>query len=218
MNQKRWKAGGIFLDLDGTLVDSSGAYIAAGRIAFQAIKKETPETKILLEIPKRIEQHLTIEDLTHGDTKEFMQFYLKAYYSATEAKNKLMPNIGETLQTLSEKAKLALITMRHCPNQVIQKELDYFGIAKYFTYIVTAMDTAKPKPSPDALIRCVEALDLEMCDCLIVGDSVNDVRAGKAAGARTVAVLSGLYTHKELIREFPDLILPDVTTLPEFVK
>jgi HAD superfamily hydrolase (TIGR01549 family) len=218
MNQKRWKAKGIFLDLDGTLVDSSGAYISAGKIAFQAIKKETPETKILLEIPKRIEQHLTIDDLTQGDTKEFMQIYLKAYYSATETKTKLMPNIVETLQSLSKKAKLALITMRNCPNQVIQKELDYFGIAKYFTYIVTAMDTAKPKPSPEALIRCVEALDLEMCDCIIAGDSVNDVRAGKAAGARTVAVLSGLFNHDELARECPDLILPDVTTLPEYVK
>jgi len=218
MNQKRWKANGIFLDLDGTLVDSSEAYIAAGKIAFQAIKKEIPETKILLEIPKRIEQHLTIDDLTHRDTKEFMQFYLRAYYSATEAKTKLMPNIVETLQMLSEKAKLALITMRNCPNQVIQKELDYFGIAKYFTYIVTAMDTTKPKPSPEALIRCVEALDLEMCNCIIAGDSVNDVRAGKAAGAGTVAVLSGLFNLDELTREFPDLILPDVTMLPEYVK
>jgi len=143
---------------------------------------------------------------------------LRAYYSATEAKTKLMPNIVETLQMLSEKAKLALITMRNCPNQVIQKELDYFGIAKYFTYIVTAMDTTKPKPSPEALIRCVEALDLEMCNCIIAGDSVNDVRAGKAAGAGTVALLSGLFNLDELTREFPDLILPDVTMLPEYVK
>jgi HAD superfamily hydrolase (TIGR01549 family) len=218
MNQKRWKAKGIFLDLDGTLVDSSGAYMEAGEIAFQAMKKKTPETHVLLEIPRRIEQHLTIDDLTQGNTKEFMQIYLKAYYSATEAKTKLIPNIIETLQTLSKKSKLALITMRHCPNQVIQKELDYFGIAKYFSYIVTAMDTAKPKPSPEALIRCVEALNLKICDCIIAGDSVNDVRAGKAAGARTVAVLSGLFKHDELARERPDLILPDVTTLPEFVE
>ena len=69
MNQKRWKAKGIFLDLDGTLVDSTGAYMEAGRIAFQAMKKKTPETKVLLEIPKRIEQHLTIDDLTHGEYK-----------------------------------------------------------------------------------------------------------------------------------------------------
>ena len=143
---------------------------------------------------------------------------MKAYYSATEAKTKLMPNVSATLQILSGKAKLALITMRHCPNQVIIKELDYFGIAKYFTHIVTAMDTAKPKPSPEALIQCVEKLDLEMCDCIIAGDSVNDVRAGKAAGAQTVALLSGLFLRDELAKECPDLILPDVNLLPEFIE
>jgi HAD superfamily hydrolase (TIGR01509 family) len=218
MNQKRWKAKGIFLDLDGTVVDSTGAYIEAARIAFQAMGKKTPDTKVLLEIPKRIEQHLTINDIIHGNTKEFMQVYLKAYYSVTGAKTKPMPNVSETLQTLSEKAKLTLITMRHCTNQVIQKELDCFGIAKYFTHIVTAMDTSKPKPSPEALIQCVETLDLEMCDCIIAGDSVNDVRTGKAAGARTVAVLSGLFGREELVKECPDLILPDVSVLPEFIE
>lgn len=218
MNQNRWKIKGIFLDLDGTIVDSTGAYIEAARIAFQAMGKKTPKTKVLLEIPKRIEQHLTINDITYGNTKEFLQVYLKTYYSVTEVKTKPMLNVSETLQTLSEKAKLALITMRHCPNQVIQKELDYFGIAKYFTHIVTAMDTSKPKPSPEALIRCVEALDLEMCDCIIAGDSVNDVRAGKAADARTVAVLSGLFGREELVKECPDLILPDVSVLPEFIE
>ena len=218
MNQKRWNAKGIFLDLDGTLVDSTGAYIEAARIAFYSIGKEPPETNIVLEIPRRIEQRLTIDDLTCGKTKKFMQVYLKAYYSVTEAKTKLIPNVSETLQILSERAKLALITMRHCPNQVIQKELDYFGIAKYFTHIVTAMDTTKPKPSPEALIRCVEALDVEMCECIIAGDSVNDVKAGKAAGAKTVAVLSGLFQQEELARECPDLILPDVSVLPDFIK
>ena len=218
MNQKKWKAKGIFLDLDGTIVDSKGAYIEAAKIAFQATGKKTPEPKVLIEIPRRIEQRLTIDDLTHGDTKEFMHVYLKAYYSVTEAKTKLFPHVSAALEELSKKSKLALITMRHCPNQVIQKELDYFGIAKYFTYIVTAMDTSKPKPSPEALIRCIEALHLEMCECIIAGDSVNDVRAGKAAGARTVAVLSGLFQREELVKEYPDLILPDVSVLPEFIE
>jgi len=218
MNQKKWKAKGIFLDLDGTIVDSTGAYVEAGRIAFKAINKKTPETKVLLEIPKRMEQRITIEDLTGGNTKEFMQVYLKAYYSVTEAKTRLMPNVSGTLQTLSKRAKIALITMRYCPNQVIQKELDFFGIAKYFTYVVTAIDTTKPKPSPEAIVQCVKALDVEMCECIIAGDSVNDIKAGKAAGARTVAVLSGLFQRDELIRENPDLVLPDVNTLPDFIE
>lgn len=218
MNQNKWKAKGIFLDLDGTIVDSTEAYIEAARIAFQAVGKKPPETKVVLEIPRRIEQGLSINDLTEGDPKKFLQAYLKAYYSITEAKTKLIPNVSGTLEALSKNAKLALITMRHIPNQVMLRELDCLGISQYFTHVVTALDTSKPKPSPEALIRCVKALDLEMCDCIIAGDSVNDVRAGKAAGARTVAVLSGLFQREELAKECPNLILPDVTSLPEFIK
>lgn len=218
MNQKRWKTKGVFLDLDGTLVDSTEAYLEAARIAFHATGKEPPKTNVMLEIPRRIERHLTIDDITCGDTKKFMQVYLKAYYSVTEEKTKLLPHVSETLQLLSEKAKLALITMRHCPSRIVQKELDYFGIAKYFTYVVTAIDTTKPKPSPEAIVQCVKALDVEMCECIIAGDSVNDIKAGKAAGARTVAVLSGLFQRDELIRENPDLVLPDVNTLPDFIE
>jgi phosphoglycolate phosphatase len=217
MNQKRWKAKGIFLDLDGTVVDSTGAYIEAARLTYQAIGKKTPQTNVLLEIPRRIEQRLAIDDLTYGNPKEFMKLYLKAYYSVTEAKTKLIPNVAETLDILSKRAKLALITMRYCSNEIIQKELDCLGIAKYFTHIVTAKDTSNPKPSPEALIKCVEALHLEMCDCIIAGDSINDVKAGKAAGAGTVALLSGLYKREELALECPDLILPDVTALPAFI-
>lgn len=218
MNGKRWTAKGIFLDLDGTIVDSTEAYMEAARIAFKAAGKKTPESKILLEIPRRIEQGLSINDLTGVDPKRFLQAYLKAYYSITEAKTKLIPNVCGTLEALSKKAKLALITMRHVPNQVMLKELDYLGISQYFTQVVTALDTSKPKPSPEALIGCVKALDLEMCDCIITGDSVNDVRAGKAAGAGTVSVLSGLFQREELAKEYPDLILPDVNSLPEFIK
>jgi HAD superfamily hydrolase (TIGR01509 family) len=218
MNQKRWKARGVFLDLDGTIVDSTEAYIEAARLSYQAIGKKTPPASLLLEIPKRIEQRIPINDLTYGNAKEFLKFYLKAYYSVTEEKTKLIPNVAETLNILSKKAKLALITMRYCPNELIQKELDRFGIAKYFTYVVTAKDTAKPKPSPEALLKCVEALDVKMCDCIIVGDSVNDVKAGKAAGARTVALLSGLYKRDELALECPDLILSDINVLLDFVE
>jgi phosphoglycolate phosphatase len=218
MQPHQFKAKGIFLDLDGTIVDATEAYVEAARTAFKAIGQKPFQAKASLEIPRRIEQGLSLDDFTEGQSKKFLSVYLKAYYSATETKTTLFPHIPSTLQALSSKSKLALITMRHVPNQVIQKELDCLGIAKYFTHIVTALDTTKPKPSPEALIQCVKALDLEMCDCIIAGDSVNDVRAGKAAGARTVAVLSGLYGCEELAKECPDLILPDVSSLPQFIE
>ena len=218
MNHNKWKVKGIFLDLDGTIVDSKAVYIEAAKITFQAVGQKPPENRLALEIPKRLEQGLTITDITNGDSKKFLKIYYETFYSISQEKIKLIPNVSKTLETLSQKAKLALITMRHAPSEAIIKELECFGISKYFTHVVTAMDTAKPKPSPEALIKCVEAFDVEMCSCIIAGDSVNDVRAGKAAGAGTVAVLSGLYKCKELVKECPDLILNDVTELPAYIK
>ncbi|MCL2475672.1 HAD family hydrolase [Candidatus Bathycorpusculum sp.] len=218
MQSNKLKANGIFLDLDGTLVDSKTAYLEATKIGFQAIGKEMPSAQIMLEIPRRLEQHQSINDLTYGCAEQFMPIYIKAFHSATEKHAKLLPNVVLTLECLAEKAKLALITMRHVPNQVIQKELDYLGISQYFHLVVTGLDTSKPKPSPEALIRCVETLDLKMCDCIIAGDSVSDMRAGKAAGSCTVALLSGLFGSEELAKEQPDLILPDITALPDNIE
>ena len=218
MAESGFEVKGIFFDLDGTIVDSKEAYIEAAKIAFKFIGRNSPEEKTALEIPRRLEQGLGITDITDGDNKKFLTVYLKTYYSVTPKKTKLIPKVSTTLEALSSKTKLALITMRYVPKQAIIKELDFFGISKYFTHVVTAMDTSKPKPSPEALIACVKALDLEMCSCIIAGDSVNDVRAGKSAGARTVAVLSGLFKCEELIKECPDLILKDVNALPKFIR
>jgi len=218
MSRNRLKLSGIFLDLDGTIVDSKEAYLEAAKMAFQAIGQKPPENETAFEIPRRLEQGLTINDITNCGTKKFLKVYFQTYYSISQEKTKLIPNVSATLEMLSQKAKLALITMRHAPKEAILKELQCFGISKYFTYVVTALDTSKPKPSPEALIKCVEALDVEMCNCIIAGDSVNDVRAGKAAGAGTVAVLSGLFQCEELVKERPDLILRDITELPDYIK
>ena len=214
----KFKAKGIFFDLDGTIVDSRDAYVEAARTAFQVMGLEPPEAKAALEIPRRLEQKQSINDIVKGDIHKFLDVYLKTYYAISKEKTKLIPNISTTLETLSKKAKLALITMRNVRKQAIIAELEHFSITKYFTHVVTALDTPKPKPSPEALIKCVKALDVQMCDCIIVGDSISDVRAGKAAGAKTVAVLSGLFTRQELAKENPDLILESATKLPEFIE
>jgi HAD superfamily hydrolase (TIGR01509 family) len=218
MSTTKLKAKGIFFDLDGTIVDSRDAYVEAARTAFQKMGLEPLEAKTALEIPRKLEQKQPINHIVKADINKFLDAYLKAYYAISKEKTTPIPNISTALETLSKKAKLALITMRSVPKKTITKELQHFGIAKYFTHVITALDTHKPKPSPEALIKCKKALDIQICDCIIVGDSVNDVKAGKAAGAKTVAVLSGLFSHKELAKEQPDLILENATKLPQFIE
>jgi HAD superfamily hydrolase (TIGR01509 family) len=218
MNKTKLKVKGILFDLDGTIVDSKDAYLEAAKTAFQATGQKSPAIQTALEIPRRLEQNQPIDDITQGNTQQFLDIYLKTFYAITEVKTKPIPNIQTTLQTLQQKARLALITMRNVPKTTITKELQQFGLANYFTHIITAQDTHKPKPSPEALIKTLQAIDVQICDCLIIGDSVSDIKAGKNAGAKTAAVLSGLFSQQELAKLNPDLILKDVTQLPNFIE
>jgi HAD superfamily hydrolase (TIGR01509 family) len=219
MEKSALKVKGILLDLDGTVVDSREAYLEAVKTAFKTIGQMIVDVRIVTEIPKRIEQNLPINDLLEGmDVQRFLDVYLKAYSQATSTKTKPMPQISNTLEKLSKKAKLALITMRYVPKEKVTQELEKFGLAKYFQHIITALDTHNPKPSPEALIKSAKQLDIEMCECVVVGDSVADIKAGKTAGIKTVAVLSGIFSREELEREKPDLILESVSQLPDFLE
>jgi HAD superfamily hydrolase (TIGR01509 family) len=217
--KKRIKVKGILLDLDGTIVDSRDAYTEAVKTAFAALGQKFVSTEVATEIPKRLEQNLPINDLVKGiDAQKFLELYLNAYYKATATRVKPMPKIEDTLKKLSKKAALALITMRYVPKENVIKELENFGLAKYFQHVITALDTHTPKPSPEALMKCAKKFGVEPCECLVVGDSVADLKAGKNAGAKTVAVLSGIFSREELEREKPDLILESVNQLPDFLE
>jgi HAD superfamily hydrolase (TIGR01509 family) len=219
MESTRFRVKAILLDLDGTVVDSRRAYLEAVKTAFAAVGQKTVDISIVTEIPKRIEQNLSIDDLLDGASpRKFLEVYLDAYYRATAEGTKPMPSVSETLRKLSRKAKLALITMRHVPKKKVVEELERFDLARYFQDVVTALDTQYPKPAPEGLLRCARKMRVQTGECMFVGDSVVDIRTGKNAGAKTVGVLSGIFSRAELEAEKPDLILENVNSLPEFVE
>ena len=219
MEKVRLKVKGILLDLDGTIVDSTKAYSEAAKAAFAAMGRKTVDAKTVMEVPRRLEQDLSISSIiTGGDVRKFLDVYLNAYYQVISLKAKPMPGVSETLRKLSQKTKLALITMRYIPKEEVIKELQKFDLAEYFQVVMTALDTPRPKPSPEALIECAKRLGVQVRECAVVGDSVADARAGKTAGMITIAVLSGIFTKEELEKEKPDLILKSISEIPDFLE
>lgn len=209
----------LLIDLDGTLVDSREAYMEAFKAAMKAIGKTTFNHEAVFEVPKRLEQGLPIEDLIGNKalTEKFLEKYLSTYYEATLHKAKPFPNVSQTLEKLSEKLSLALITMRFIPKEKLEKELKKLGFHKYFCATLTALDVKTPKPSPEAILKCLKSLNVHVSECAVVGDSIVDIRSGKLAGAKTVAVLSGLFREEELRKEKPDVIIRnfnEILTVP----
>lgn len=219
MSQCKIAISAVILDLDGTLVDSTEAYIDAAETAFTELGCNTFDPGTVKEIPRRFELGLPLRDLLQGlEEEEFRKTYLKAFYEAASRKSRPFPRVAATLARLSEKTRLALVTRRHVPQKALLKQLETLKMKEYFRLVVTGIDEAHPKPSPDAFFKCARELDVTIRDCAVVGDSVVDVQAGKKAHARTVAVLSGIFSLKELKVENPDLILKNVSELPDLIE
>lgn len=225
LSKPRLRVKALLLDLDGTLVDSSEALRDAGRAGFAALGLSGfSDDGVAFEVARRLEQDMAIDDLFSkfhmGKEVEerFLPAYLDAYYSAVISKSKPFPKIKETLQVLSKHFPLALITLRYVVREQIIDELKHLGLKRFFRVVVTALDVEKPKPSPDSLIVAARKLRVPIHRCAVVGDSIVDIQAGKAAGAKTIAVTTGLFTPKELKAQKPDLIIENVTVLQKYVS
>ena len=219
MNRPKFHVDGIILDLDGTIVDSKEAYLDAAIETFSTFGQKLREQKAAFEIPKRFELGVPLDGLTQGiNVDSFCEVYLKAYYAATDIRSKPFPHVADALEKLLMKARLALTTRRHVPENEIVKQLERFALSKYFEVIVTGVDTASPKPSPETILKCSRELGVSITDCMVVGDSTTDIEAGKNAGTRTVAVFSGIFSREELQKANPDLILPNVIFMPDFLE
>jgi len=119
--------------------------------------------------------------------------------------------VGETLQDLSHRYHLAIVTTRsrgHAELFLRQQEL-----SDLFKVIVGREDTWRVKPHPSPVLHAAEKLDVSVERCLMVGDTTVDMWAARSAGARSAGVLCGFGEEDELKRAGADLILETTSQL-----
>ena len=73
------------------------------------------------------------------------------------------------------------------------------GLEKYFSTVVASDDVGGVgKPAPDIFLRCAELLNEDPTDCLVIEDSTNGCRAGKAAGTEVWGFRNGWNGSQDL--------------------
>lgn len=83
------------------------------------------------------------------------------------------------------------------------------GILERFDFVAGADSGHGAKPGPGMCLAFAEALDLPPAQVLMVGDSLHDLHAGRAAGMPTLGVLTGVALAEDLAPH-ADHILPDI--------
>lgn len=127
----------------------------------------------------------------------------------------LIPGVDDLLTDLALRWPLSVVSARD--ERSTLAFLNQFSLAPHFKTIVTALTCAYTKPFPDPIHFAARQMGVKAENCLMVGDTSVDIRAGKAAGAQTVGVLCGFGTRRELERAGADRILETTADLGQFL-
>jgi len=118
--------------------------------------------------------------------------------------------IQTMLASLHDKYPMAVVSARD--ESSTRDFLRQANIEKYFKCVVGARTVKYTKPYPDPIYWAAQQMGVPAENCLMVGDTRIDIRAGKSAGAQTVGVLCGFGEKIELKKQGADEIL-DITPM-----
>lgn len=97
-----------------------------------------------------------------------------------------------------------------------RRHLAAHGITDLFDFI-SGYDTGHgPKPGPGMCLAFLTRFGLDPRRTAMVGDSLHDLEAGRAAGMRTIAVLTGIATREDLAPH-ADVVLPNIGAIPAWI-
>lgn len=128
----------------------------------------------------------------------------------------LVPGVKEMLEQLKGHYPMAVVSARDEASLLMF--LDEFELRPYFDVIVSALTAPHTKPYPDPIFYAAQKMGVQPENCLMIGDTTVDIRAGKAAGAQTVGVLCGFGEESELLARGANLILDSTARLAEILK
>jgi phosphoglycolate phosphatase len=215
----------VLFDLDGTIIDSIGIYYKIVVSVLERLGLPQISTTDLRNATENggFNWSMTFPEEIKEDKDELIKSAWKIAEEISPKmfldKVKLIPGAVDVLTRVSERGiKLAVVTSTPQKNMTAKlKPLIESGISHLMEQIITADDTTKTKPAADPVVECNKRLGIEAEKSVYVGDMRLDIKAGKAAGAKTIGVLTGFDDFDSLKTEKPDAIIKSIAELPDVI-
>ena len=196
-------------DLDGTLVDSTEAVVSCMKKTAQDMGGEvTDEVELRASFGKGLINTL-VPWVPEGKVDEAVEQYLRNFPEYVQKNIKLYDGVVELLDHLQEKnIPMAVIT----GNKEFEANalFDQLNFGRYFPVVICADTIPFQKPSPEPVVEALKRLGMNPAEAVFVGDSEHDVRAGRLAGVKTIAVKGGSSPIERLLGAEPDWVLDSI--------
>ena len=216
----------ILFDLDGTLINSGPDLALAVNHMLQILNRETFSEDIIdgwvgngaqmlvqraLSGQREIDENLDA-DLCSDALDIFLTFYEQNLCVSTVTYS----NVPATLTRLKEAGyRLAIVTNK--PFAFVEPILESLTLSGLFELILGGDSLDKKKPDPLPLLHVCEKMNVSIDQCLMVGDSKNDILAANAAGMQSVGVTYGYNYGEDIGVHNPTVRIDDFSKLLELL-
>lgn len=203
----------IVFDWDGTLFDSLPAIYDANRIVLEEYGLPFDDERYRAAyIPdwRVMYQRLGIRD---EDLDDAGRRWVELYRATAEAG--LLPRVAESLERLAAAGYvMGLVTAGH--RDVVEGQLERFGIGDLIPVRVYGSDAIAAKPHPEPLLRVLSQLNRaeRVATARYVGDVPDDMRMARATGALGIGIEGSIGTRDSLVAAGATAVYPGVA---EFV-
>lgn len=210
----------VILDLDGTLVDTLGDFTAAlhGMLGDLGLVASHLPSHAIESMVGKGSEHLIRSALRHvlsahqapelEASAEIERLYETAWaayqwhYRRINGQHaRVYAGVEPGLARLQAR-KLPLACLTNKPLAFAEELLERKGLRAAFVHVFGGDSFERKKPDPLPLLRTCQALRSAPARTLMVGDSLNDAQAARAAGCPVVLVSYG-YNHGQPIRQVP---------------
>jgi phosphoglycolate phosphatase len=209
----------VIFDFDGTLFDATEAICHSLNAALAAHgRAPLSRAEILPRIGRPLREIFqTLEPAaTPARVQAHVDAYRAAFWPVCLTQTREMPGLHACLDGLRARVKLGIATSRseHGARYI----LDGFGFGADFATIVALEHVQQVKPHPEAVLTACAQLGVPPAQAVMVGDTPDDMQAGRAAGAGTVGVTTGAYDRAALLAAGADAVLSTLADLPGLVQ
>jgi len=192
----------VLFDLDQTLLDSADLMVTAFVDTCRALLGRTLDREETLRSwswPVRARFH----ELAPEHADELTVEYLRRYLAEHDRRARLFPGVPSVLDALCARGyRLGIVTSKR--RATTEAAVRAFGLDRWCGVIVVDEDVRRHKPDPEPVVLALHRLGIAPRDALMVGDSGEDISAGRGAGAATAAALWGAMRVEEVLRAQPD--------------
>ncbi len=199
----------LLFDLDGTLIDSlpdicASANYLRNHYGLPSVPMEVASRWVGDGVFVLMERGLAELDRPFEEIREeAWHTYSEHHYDQCIRLVRPYPGVVEHLTAWhAEGRPMAVVTNK--PSRFAARILDHLDLSQYLPVAVCGDTLDVKKPAPDPLHEALHRLGATADGAMMVGDGLQDLRAGKAAGLRTAAVLFGFRDADELRAEGAD--------------